>query len=248
MQREVQRGVPTVAAEAKRTISSIFEFAVATLRADSDPVWAIRKALPANKTQHKKALTTDQIGQLLNNFDNSRGTFQLNYCMWLMWWTLSRPSEVAEAEWSEFDLDNALWTIPAERMKARREHIVPLPTQAIAILKSLYGFTGSRKHLFPGRDSCHKPMSTNSLRQFLKTRGWSAIYSPHATRTTGSTRLNELGYRPDAIEAQLAHMDSNSVRHSYNHATYFEERKIMMQDWADKLDIWVKRANFELKP
>lgn len=80
MQCEVQRGAPTVAAEAKRTISSIFEFAVATLRADSDPVWAIRKALPANKTQHKKALTTDQIGQLLNNFDNSRGTFQLNYC------------------------------------------------------------------------------------------------------------------------------------------------------------------------
>lgn len=93
-----------------------------------------------------------------------------------------------------------------------------------------------------------KPMSTNSLRQFLKTRGWSAIYSPYVTRTTGSTRLNELGYRPDAIEAQLAHMDSNSVRHSYNHATYLEERKIMMQDWADKLDIWVKRANFELKP
>ncbi|HEM8305576.1 MULTISPECIES: tyrosine-type recombinase/integrase [Morganellaceae] len=245
LQREVQRGAPTVAAEAKRTISSIFEFAVATLRADSDPVWAIRKALPANKTQHKKALTTDQIGQLLNNFDNSRGTFQLNYCMWLMWWTLSRPSEVAEAEWSEFDLDNALWTIPAERMKARREHIVPLPTQAITILKSLYGFTGNRKHLFPGRDSCHKPMSTNSLRQFLKTRGWSGIYSPHATRTTGSTRLNELGYRPDAIEAQLAHMDSNSVRRSYNHATYLEERKIMMQDWADKLDIWVKRANLE---
>lgn len=145
-----------------------------------------------------------------------------------MWWTLSRPSEVAEAEWSEFDLDNALWTIPAERMKARREHIVPLPTQAITILRSLYGFTGNRKHLFPDRDSCHKPMSTNSLRQFLKTRGWSGIYSPHTIRTTGSTRLNELGYRPDAIEAQLAHMDSNSVRRSYNHATYLEECKIMI--------------------
>lgn len=98
LQREVQRGAPTVSAEAKRTISSILEFAVATLRADSDTVWAIRKALLANKTQHKKALTTDQIGQLLSNFDNSRGTFQLNYCMWLMWWTLSRPFEVAEAE------------------------------------------------------------------------------------------------------------------------------------------------------
>ncbi len=87
----------------------------------------IRKALPANKTQHKQALNPQQIGKLLSCFDNSRGSYQVNYCMWLMWWTLARPAEATEAEWTEFDLNNALWTIPAARMKARREHVIPLP-------------------------------------------------------------------------------------------------------------------------
>lgn len=108
LQETAKRGAPTVAAEARRTISSVFELAVATLRADSDPVWSVRKALPANKTQHKQALNTKQIGKLLSCFDNSRGSYQVNYCMWLMWWTLARPAEVTEAEWEEFDLDNAL--------------------------------------------------------------------------------------------------------------------------------------------
>ena len=129
--RTVKRGAPTVAAEAKRTMSGIFELAVATLRADTDPVWPVRKALPANKTQHKTALTTTQIGKLLNDFDNHRCGYQVNFCIQLMWWTLARPSEAAEAEWTEFDLDAALWTIPARRMKARREHVVPLPAQAV---------------------------------------------------------------------------------------------------------------------
>ena len=117
----------------------------ATLRADSDPVWPVRKALPANKTQHKTALTTEQIGKLLNDFDNHRCTFQINYCMQLMWWTLARPSEVAEAEWTEIDLDRAQWRIPAERMKARKEHVVPLPTQAVEMLRGLKAITGQRK-------------------------------------------------------------------------------------------------------
>ncbi|MGJ7249073.1 tyrosine-type recombinase/integrase [Morganella morganii] len=239
LQNTAKRGAPTVAAEARRTISSIFELAVATLRADSDPVWPVRKALPANKTQHKPALTPEQIGKLLSSFDNTRCTYQVNYCMWLMWWTLARPAEVAEAEWAEFDLEKALWIIPAERMKARRDHTIPLPRQAVEMLSALKGITGNRKHLFPGRDNRHGPMTTHSLRQALKTLGWSGTYSPHATRTTGSTRLNEMGYRADAIEAQLAHADKNNVRRTYNHATYLDERRVMMQDWADKLDEWV---------
>ncbi len=92
---------------------------------------------------------------------------------------------------------------------------------------------------FPGRDNPLGPMTSHSLRQLLKSLGWSGTYSPHATRTTGSTRLNELGYRPDAIEAQLAHADTNNVRRTYNHATYLDERKVMMQEWADMLDKWV---------
>ena len=243
LQHTVKRGAPTVAAEARRTMSAVFEYAVATLRADSDPVWPVRKALPANKTQHKTALTTEQIGKLLNDFDNHRCTFQINYCMQLMWWTLARPSEVSEAEWTEIDLDRAQWRIPAERMKARKEHVVPLPTQAVKMLRGLQAITGQRKHVFPGRDNRNTPMSVASLRQALKVLGWAGTYSPHATRTTGSTRLNEMGYRPDAIEAQLAHSDQNNVRRAYNHATYFEERQVMMQDWADHLVQWRAAAH-----
>ena len=243
LQHTVKRGAPTVAAEARRTMSAVFEYAVATLRADSDPVWPVRKALPANKTQHKTALTTEQIGKLLNDFDNHRCTFQINYCIQLMWWTLARPSEVAEAEWTEIDLDRAQWRIPGERMKARKEHVVPLPTQAVEMLRGLKAISGQRKHLFPGRDNRNTPMSVASLRQALKVLGWAGTYSPHATRTTGSTRLNEMGYRPDAIEAQLAHSDQNNVRRAYNHATYFEERQVMMQDWADHLVHWRAAAH-----
>jgi integrase len=125
-------------------------------------------------------------------------------------------------------------------MKARREHVIPLPFQAVNMLRTLQGLTGHRQHLFPGRDNPLGPMTSQSLRQLLKSLGWSGIYSPHAARTTGSTRLNEMGYRPDAIEAQLAHADNNNVRRAYNHATYLDERKVMMQEWADKLDRWVR--------
>jgi len=238
LQATVKRGAPSVAAEARRTMSAVFEFAVATLRADTDPVWPVRKAIPVNKTQHKTALTVEQIGKLLLDFDNHRCTFQVNYCMQLMWWTLVRPSEAAEAEWSEFDLAAATWSIPARRMKAKKAHTVPLPNQAVEMLKGLHMLTGGRRNLFPGRDNRNGPMSVASLRQALKVLGWSGVYSPHATRTTGSTRLNEMGYRPDAIEAQLAHADQNSVRRAYNHATYFDERRAMMQDWADHLEAW----------
>ena len=202
--------------------------------------------MPANKTQHKTALTTAQIGKLLNDFDNHRCGYQVNFCIQLMWWTLARPSEAAEAEWAEFDLDAALWTIPARRMKARREHVVPLPTQAVDMLRRLHAISGDRVHLFPGRDDRSRPMSAHSIRQALKVLGWSGTYSPHGTRTTGSTRLNEMGYRADAIEAQLAHAEPNSVRRTYNHATYLEERRDMMQAWADKLEIWKRESTGEV--
>lgn len=238
LQNTAKRGAPSVAAEARRTMSAVFEFAVATLRAESDPVWPVRKSIPANKTQHKPALSKEKIGKLLRDFDNHRCSYQVNYCMQLMWWTLARPTEVAEAQWTEFDLQAETWRIPAERMKARKEHRIPLPRQAIDMLNGLRAITGKRAHLFPGRDDRNAPMTSASLRQALKVLAWSGTYSPHATRTTGSTRLNELGYRADAIEAQLAHSDQNSVRRTYNHATYFDERRIMMQDWADKLETW----------
>lgn len=120
-------------------------------------------------------------------------------------------------------------------------------SELVAILSglcaTLQGLTGHRQHLFPGRDNPPGPMTSHSLRQLLKSLGWSGTYSSPTTRTTDSTRLNEMGYRPDAIEAQLAHADSNNVRRTYNHTAYLDERKAMMQNWADKLDGWVSSTD-----
>lgn len=232
----------SVANEAKRTMSSIFELAIATLRASTDPVHPVRKALPKNKTQHKRALSTDEIGQLLRDVDSHGGRHETLCAFRLMWMTLSRPNEAAEAQWSEFDLEKALWRIPAERMKKRKEHINPLPKQAVEMLQALKGVTGKYAHLFPHRDVRTRPMVSASFRQMLNVLGWGGKYSPHATRTTGSTRLNEMGFSADWIEMQLAHTEQNTVRVTYNHAKYLTDRAQMMQQWADLLDQWKKES------
>ncbi|MCY1290685.1 Prophage integrase IntS [compost metagenome] len=228
----------TVAAEAKRTMSGIFELAVSTLRADSDPVYPVRKAVPTNKTQHKRPLTTEEIGQLMRDLEKHGGRHETVSAFRLMWLTLCRPNEAAEAAWDEFDLEKAIWRIPAERMKKRKEHTVPLPLQAIEMLQALHGITGKYIHVFPHRDYRSRPMVAASFRQMLKVLGWAGKYSPHATRATGSTRLNEMGYSADWIERQLAHIEPNAVRRTYNHAEYLAERTKMMQQWADMLDTW----------
>ncbi len=228
----------SVAAEAKRTMSAVFELAVSTLRADSDPVYPVRKALPANKTQHKRPLSTEEVGLLLRQLDGYDRNFQTVSAFRLMWLTLCRPNEAIGAQWKEIDLEGAIWRIPPERMKKRKEHVVPLPRQAIAVLRAMQGLTGGHAHVFPHRDDRTKPMADASLRQALKQLGWSGKYSPHATRTTGSTRLNEMGFSADWIERQLAHSEPNAVRRTYNHADYLADRTKMMQHWADMLDAW----------
>jgi integrase len=236
--KRTAKHAPTVAVEARRSMSGIFELAISTLRADTDPVYPVRKALPANKTQHKRALSTDEIGQLLRDLAEYQGNFQTVAAFRLMWLTLCRPSEVIEAQWSEVDLDRTIWHIAAERMKMRTAHAVPLPRQAVELLRAVRGVTGERTFVFPNRDDRRQPMTDNALRQALKNLGWSGRYSPHATRTTGSTRLNEMGYAADWIERQLAHVEPNAVRRTYNHADYFADRAKMMQHWADMLDGW----------
>ena len=142
---------PTVAAEARRTISGIFGLAVATLRADADPVYAVRNALPVNKTQHKRPLSEAEISQLLRDLDGYERNTQTVTAFRLMWLTLCRPSEVMGALWSEFDLDAGVWIVGADRMKKRKEHRVPLPAQAIDLLKKWQGITGHRRYVFPNR-------------------------------------------------------------------------------------------------
>ena len=228
----------TVAAEAKRTMSGVFDLAISTLRAESNPVDPVRKALPTNKTQHKRPLNSTEIGQLLRDVEGHSGRHETITAFRLMWLTLCRPTEAVEARWAEFDLDAAIWRIPEERMKKRREHAIPLPTQAVAVLRVLHGLTGRHVHLFPHRYDRTRPMVGASFRTMLKALGWAKKYSPHATRTTGSTRLNEIGFASNWIERQLSHSDPIAVRRTYNHAEYFDDRAEMMQQWADMLDTW----------
>jgi integrase len=228
----------SVMAEAKRTMYCIFELAAETSRVEANPVHQWREALPKNKTQHKRPLSHAEIGQLLRDVDGHGGNYQTQCAFNLMWLTLARPSEVIEAEWSEIDFDKAIWRIPAERMKKRKEHVVPLPNQAVKLLLGMQTITGDKKFLFPHRDDRKRPMVAAAFRQMLHVLGWSGKFSPHATRTTGSTRLNELEYSSDWIEAQLAHTEPNAVRRTYNHADYLKNRTVMMQTWADLLDQW----------
>ncbi|BBE49669.1 Prophage integrase IntA [Ferriphaselus amnicola] len=224
--------------EAKRTLFGIFEFALEMERVEVNPVRQWKTALPKNKTQHKRPLDKTEIGKLMRDTDNPGGSLQTQCAFKLMWLTLARPSEVVEAEWAEFDLEKAIWRIPAERMKMRKEHVIPLPTQAIEVLHRMSVISGDRKHVFPHRDNRAKPMVAASFRQMLNVLGWGGKYSPHATRTTGSTRLNEMGFSADWIERQLAHTEPNAVRRTYNHADHFRDRAKMMQHWADLLDEW----------
>lgn len=237
-----EKNGPSVVDEAKRTMLAVFGFAMCTLRAEINPVLPLGNLLPSNKTQHKRALSSEEIGNLLVALENYDRNFQTVAVFKLMWLTLCRPNEVVEARWNEIDLDAELWCIPPERMKMRKEHVVPLPRQATDLLRRLYGLTGHLDCVFPNRDDRSKPMTDAALRQALKNLGWSGKYSPHATRTTGSTRLNELGYNGDWVERQLAHADKDRVKGTYNHAQHLDDRRVMMQAWADFLDTTAEKA------
>ncbi|WP_205202803.1 tyrosine-type recombinase/integrase [Azonexus hydrophilus] len=248
LKKATEKNGVSVRDEAKRTMFGIFELAAETFRVDSNPVHQWREALPKNKTQHKRPLEIAEIGQLLRDFDGHGGRHETITAFRLMWLTLTRPSEAVEARWEEFDLDAALWRIPSERMKKRKEHVVPLPRQAVEMLRVLHGLTGRHAHLFPHRDDKTKPMATASFRQALMVLGWAGKFSPHATRTTGSTRLNEMGYSSDWIERQLAHAEPNAVRRTYNHAEHLADRARMMQQWADMLDSWKSNDGANVVP
>jgi integrase len=233
--KKIEATAPTIAAQAKRALSGIFELAIATLRADRDPVWPVRKAIKMPKPNHRKPLPLSEVGRLLQLVDESAANLQTKIAFRMLWFTLARPNEVLGAPWPEIDLDAAVWRIAPERMKMREPHIVPLPRQAIDDLRKLHVLTGERALLFPNRNDPRRPSTDNTLRVLVRELGFSGIYSPHATRATGSTWLNEAGYRSDLIERQLAHGEKDPVRGSYNFAIHLDERRDMMQRWADVL-------------
>jgi integrase len=239
LRRIESRGKIETAHRAKQRISQVMRYAIATGRADRDPIPDLRGALPPLNTEHRPAVTEPKrVGELLRAIDGYIGQPTVCYALKLAPLTFTRPTELRAAEWSEFQLHgkNPEWRIPRSRMKMKDEHIVPLSTQTVAILKELRPISSGRL-LFPSLRTGARPISEATLGAALRRMGYaSQEMTPHGFRSIASTLLNEQGFPPDIIELQLAHKERNKVRAAYNRALRLEERRKMMQVWADYLD------------
>jgi len=241
--QRVEKRAPTMAVIVNQAIGAISRYAVATLRADSDPTQPLRGALKPYQTEHHKPLARAEIPAFLEALERYPGYYSNKSALRLMFLTLLRSTEILGSKWSEIDLEAAKWVIPAERMKMRTAHTVPLSRQAVDEIRRLHVVTGHGEYLFPNRSNFKRPVSKGVLWKMVASMGYEGKFSPHGIRATGSTILNEMGYRPDVIEHQLAHKERNKVRASYNRAEYLDERRIMMQAWADYLDSLAEGAN-----
>lgn len=218
-----------------QTASQIFRYAIATGRADRDPAPDLRGALKTRAAVHMKRIGESELPELMQKIATYDGDLQTRLALQLLALTFVRTVELRNAEWSEIDEAKAEWRIPAEKMKMRSEHIVPLSTQALEVIRQLREINGNWQLLFPSRTNARKPISENTVLYALYRLGYHSRMTGHGFRGLASTILNENGFNSDWIERQLAHTDQNSVRAAYNHAQYLQERCRMMQWWGDYL-------------
>ena len=233
------RGANDLAHTVKRIIGQVFRYAIATGRATRNPVPDLQGALTPTVVTHHAAITEPtQIGELLRACYGYQGNLPTQCALKLSFFVMLRPGEVRRAEWSEINLDAKEWRIPADKMKMKQEHIIPLSKQAIEIFKEIQPLTGNGRYIFPSVRSNTRPMSENTVNGALRRLGYSGKeMTAHGFRAMASTRLNEAHlFAPDAIERQLAHGERDSVRAAYHRAQYLPERIKMMQYWADYLD------------
>jgi len=237
LRRMESRGANETAHRALQVCGRVFRFAVATGRAERDPSRDLSGALAPTKEKHLASITDPQeVGALLRAIDAYDGSWITRCALRLAPLVFLRPGELRAAQWSEFDFENSEWRIPATRMKMRVQHVVPLSTQAIAILRDLQPLTGRFALAFPGVRSRFRPMSENTITAALRRMGYSGQdMTGHGFRSMASTLLNEQGWNRDAIERQLAHGERDAVRAAYNYAQHLPERRRMMQAWADYL-------------
>lgn len=239
------RGAHDLARRMLGVAGQVFRYAIATGRAERDPSSDLRGALTPHKPRHQAAVRPDEMPTLLEAIDGygTIGDRQTALALRLLALTFVRTSELIGAEWSEFTLDGEApaWEIPAERMKMKRAHVVPLARQTVAILRELGPLAGDSRYILPGRNP-DKPISNNTLLFAIYRLGYKGKMTGHGFRAVASSVLNEAGYRPDVIERQLAHKEPNKVRSAYNRAEYLPERRAMMQQWADMLDGYRKGA------
>ncbi|KQZ56448.1 MULTISPECIES: integrase arm-type DNA-binding domain-containing protein [unclassified Lysobacter] len=239
LKRIEARGAHETAHRTKEKCGQVFRYAIAHGLAKRDPSADLRGALaPIVRTSRAAITDPSKVGALLRALDGYGGQHVTRCALRIAPLLFVRPGELRAMEWAELDLDAAQWRIPAQRMKMREEHVVPLSSQALAILQELKPLTGRGRYVFPSLRTATAPMSENTVNAALRSLGYDkATMTGHGFRAMASTRLNELGWLPDVIERQLAHAERNKVRAAYNRAQYMAERVKMMQAWADYLDL-----------
>ena len=230
-----EKGLVDTARRTRQIFSLVARYGVAIGACDFDVSAALVGALRPHTSKPMAAFTKiEDIRRLIRSIKEYKGSIVVRTALWFSLYTLARPGEIRHAEWDEIDIEKGTWSIPAEKMKRRKPHVVPLCRQAVELLKVLREKTGRGRYIFPSARSPKgtEPMSNNAIRTALRRMGFSnAEMTAHGFRSLGSTRLNEMGFRPDVIEAALAHM-RGGVRGIYNRSEYLDERREMMEHWG----------------
>jgi integrase len=245
--RKVEKtGKLETAKRARIKAGQVIRYAILEGKADSDPTLSLRGALKAPQVKHHAAITEPAgVGELLRAIDGFTGQFPTVCALKLTPLVFVRPGELRRAEWREFDLDGALWSIPGARMKMKEAHLVPLSTQAVAILRELHALTGRGRFVFPSVRSSQRPMSENTITGALRRLGYTGDeMTAHGFRALARTILHErLGWRPEVIEHQLSHAVPDALGTAYNRTKFLQDRERMMQNWSDYLDALRTNAN-----
>jgi integrase len=239
LQKIEDRGAHEMARRSLQMCGQVFRYAVITGRAQRDVTVDLKGALKRYKRGHYAAIDVDELPELVKalNRNEARLFKQTLLAIRLMLLTFVRTSELIEAQWEEFDLDKAVWNIPAQRMKMRLPHMVPLATQAVAILKELKEMNGGRHYVFPSITKPSQPMSNNTILMALKRMGYRGKMTGHGFRALAMSSIKEkLGYQHEVVDRQLAHVPKNAVDRAYDRAKFIPQRVQMMQAWADYID------------
>ncbi len=228
-----KRGATEKLKKVRQRCGEVWKYAIITGRAEYNPAPDLASAFVPHKREHYAHLSVSELPEFLSSIDKYMGSQIVRVALRVLILTGVRPGELRKAEWSEINFDTGVWEIPAEKMKMRRPHIVPLSEQVIDLLKQIHPISGSYQYIFPSRTDYKKHISDMALNTMIRRMGYSGRATGHGFRHTMSTILHEQGYNTAWIETQLAHVDKNSIRGTYNHAQYIDGRREMLQWYAD---------------
>ena len=245
-----ERGAGEIAMRVLQRVKAIYRYATTHQHIDRNPMVDLvpSEILKPRRVQHRAALRPADLPEFLAKLDIYEGDPHTTHALRLLMLTAARPGEVRYAHWGEFDLDAKLWRIPAERMKMRMEHVVPLSDQAVAVVEAMKPLSGHRELVFPSPFYPSKPLSENTFNSAMARMGYKYLATAHGFRSLFSTVANEAGWNADAIERQLAHAERNQVRAAYDRGARLQERVKLMNWWAKYLDSRKVGAVIELRP